>query len=116
MKIYSPLGRLKLGRLQQQQKYQKLIDIECIVAAPLLLPPADDVNDDAPVCYICLDNGPDESGQPIRRDCSCRGTDSGFAHLSCLAKFAEQESPCLSLFDCLCKPHELTEAYHLPED
>jgi len=92
MKICSTIGRLKLGRLQQQQKYQKLIDIECIVATPLLLPPADDVNDDAPVCYICLDNGPDESGQPIRRDCSCRGSDCGFAHISCLAKFAEQKT------------------------
>ena len=91
MKICSSIGRLKLGRLQPQ-KYQKLIDIECIVSTPLLLPPADDVNDDAPVCYICLDNGPDESGQPIRRDCSCRGSDCGFAHISCLAKFAEQKT------------------------
>ena len=94
MKIYS-LGRLKFGRLQPQKyQYQKLddIDIECIVATPLLLPPADDVNNDAPVCYICLDNGPDESGQPIRRDCSCRGADCGFAHLSCLAKFAQQKT------------------------
>jgi len=94
MKIYSPLGCLKFGRLQQQ-KYQKLVDIECI-ATPIsglsISSSADDVNDDAPVCYICLDNGPDESGQPIRRDCSCRGSDCGFAHISCLAKFAEQKT------------------------
>jgi len=91
MKICSSIGRLKLGRLQPQ-KYQKLIDIECLDATPLLLPPADDVNDDAPVCYICLDNGPDEGGQPIRRDCSCRGSDCGFAHLSCLVEYAKQKT------------------------
>jgi hypothetical protein len=45
------------------------------------------------VCYLCLDGGVDESsGQPLRRDCACRGTDAGFVHLSCLAGYAETKS------------------------
>jgi hypothetical protein len=40
-------------------------------------------------CYLCLD---DLAGQPLRRDCACRGTDAGFVHLSCLAKFAAAKS------------------------
>eukprot|EP00579_Thalassiosira_antarctica_P016053 CAMPEP_0201926904 /NCGR_PEP_ID=MMETSP0903-20130614/17258_1 /ASSEMBLY_ACC=CAM_ASM_000552 /TAXON_ID=420261 /ORGANISM="Thalassiosira antarctica, Strain CCMP982" /LENGTH=157 /DNA_ID=CAMNT_0048464923 /DNA_START=202 /DNA_END=671 /DNA_ORIENTATION=+ len=43
-------------------------------------------------CLICLTEGPDESGQPLRRDCSCRGESSGFIHLSCLVKYAEQKA------------------------
>ena len=43
------------------------------------------------VCYLCLDGG-DESGQPLRRDCACRGTDAGFVHLSCLTDYAEIKS------------------------
>jgi len=35
-----------------------------------------------PHCLICSEEGTDESGEPLRRDCSCRGSDSGFAHLS----------------------------------
>mmetsp|Transcript_28535 Transcript_28535/g.60220 ORF Transcript_28535/g.60220 Transcript_28535/m.60220 type:complete len:457 (+) Transcript_28535:36-1406(+) len=41
-------------------------------------------------CWICLEEGPNELGQPIARDCSCRG-DSGFAHLNCLVQYAEQK-------------------------
>jgi hypothetical protein len=44
---------------------------------------------DEQVCYLCLDTGTD---QPLRRDCSCRGTDAGFVHLSCLAGFAAVKS------------------------
>ena len=36
------------------------------------------------VCYLCLDGGADDAGQPLRRDCACRGTDAGFVHLACL--------------------------------
>ena len=50
------------------------------------------VDDSAPVCYLCLDGGADESDQPLRRDCACRGTDAGFVHLSCLVGFAETKS------------------------
>ena len=42
-------------------------------------------------CWICLEEGPDENGQPLRRDCSCRG-DSGYMHVSCVVRYAEQKS------------------------
>ena len=45
----------------------------------------------APSCWICLEEGPDETGAPLVRDCSCRGS-AGFAHLSCLVKYAETQS------------------------
>ena len=38
-------------------------------------------------CWICLEEGADEKGQPLRRDCSCRG-DSGYMHVSCVARYA----------------------------
>jgi hypothetical protein len=47
---------------------------------------------EAAVCYLCLDGGDDEAGQPMRRDCACRGTDAGFVHLSCLTNYAETKS------------------------
>ena len=38
-------------------------------------------NDDGEaVCYLCLDGGVDDAGQPLRRDCACRGSDAGFVH------------------------------------
>ncbi|KAL7475987.1 hypothetical protein ACHAW6_001880 [Cyclotella cf. meneghiniana] len=43
-------------------------------------------------CWICLDNLPNEFGQNPVRDCSCRGDDAGYAHLSCIIKYAEQKS------------------------
>ena len=45
----------------------------------------------APSCWICLEEGPDDTGAPLVRDCSCRGS-AGFAHLSCLVKYAETQS------------------------
>ncbi len=50
--------------------------------------PDDDA--DVPCCWLCLEEGPDESGKPLVRDCSCRGT-SSFAHLSCIVGWAENE-------------------------
>jgi len=50
------------------------------------------IDDSAPVCYLCLDADADDDGQPLRRDCACRGTDAGFVHLSCLVGFAETKS------------------------
>eukprot|EP00985_Skeletonema_marinoi_P023698 scaffold15916_cov67-Skeletonema_marinoi.AAC.2 len=44
--------------------------------------------EDIPSCWLCLEEGPDEGGAPLVRDCSCRGS-SGFAHLSCIVKYAE---------------------------
>ncbi len=42
-------------------------------------------------CWICLEEGPDDSGAPLVRDCSCRGH-SGVAHLQCLVQYAESKS------------------------
>ena len=42
-------------------------------------------------CWLCLEEGPDESGKPLVRDCSCRGS-SGVAHISCIIKYAKSES------------------------
>lgn len=45
------------------------------------------------VCYLCLDGGVDDDvGQPLQRDCACRGSDAGFVHLKCLAGFAASKS------------------------
>jgi len=49
-------------------------------------------DDGAAVCYLCLGGGDDEDGQPLRRDCACRGTDAGFFHLECLVKYAASKS------------------------
>ena len=55
---------------------------------------SDDVNalSEAAVCYLCLDGGSDETDQPLRRDCACRGKDAGFVHLACLASYAIAKS------------------------
>jgi hypothetical protein len=50
-------------------------------------------DDGVAVCYLCLGGGADDNnGQPLRRDCACRGTDAGFVHLACLADYAETKS------------------------
>ena len=41
-------------------------------------------------CWLCLD-AQHESEQPLRRDCSCRGT-GGFAHLPCIVDYGKQYS------------------------
>lgn len=43
---------------------------------------------DGASCWLCLEEGPDEEGAPLVRNCSCRGC-SGFAHLPCIIKYAE---------------------------
>ena len=42
------------------------------------------------ICWLCLD-AQHESEQPLRRDCSCRGT-GGFAHLPCIVDYGKQYS------------------------
>jgi hypothetical protein len=46
------------------------------------------------ICFICLE-GDDEddttTGEPLVRNCSCRGDSAGFAHMSCMVKYAEQK-------------------------
>jgi hypothetical protein len=50
------------------------------------------IGDGESVCYLCLGGDLDDDGQPLRRDCACRGTDAGFVHLSCLAGYAATKS------------------------
>jgi len=50
--------------------------------------PAPRADDEGASCWICLEEGPDENGQPLARDCSCRGN-SGFAHLTCTVNCTE---------------------------
>ena len=47
-----------------------------------------DSTSSSPSCWLCLGEGPDASGMPLVRNCSCRGS-SGFAHLSCMIRYAE---------------------------
>ncbi len=42
-------------------------------------------------CWLCLEEGPHESGEPLVRDCSCRGS-AGVAHISCIINYAQSES------------------------
>jgi hypothetical protein len=47
--------------------------------------------EDGATCYFCLDNGLDDAGQPLMRDCSCQGdSTAGFAHQSCIIQYAQQ--------------------------
>mmetsp|Transcript_24983 Transcript_24983/g.38322 ORF Transcript_24983/g.38322 Transcript_24983/m.38322 type:complete len:432 (+) Transcript_24983:76-1371(+) len=46
--------------------------------------------DETPECWLCHEEGPDASGKPLVRDCSCRGS-TGFAHLSCIVGYAEYQ-------------------------
>ena len=43
-------------------------------------------------CYICLEDGPDEAGQPLIRACSCRGETSAGYHLSCIISYAKAKT------------------------
>mmetsp|Transcript_13870 Transcript_13870/g.31815 ORF Transcript_13870/g.31815 Transcript_13870/m.31815 type:complete len:501 (+) Transcript_13870:101-1603(+) len=47
---------------------------------------------DGPPCWICLDCGPSPDGELPRRDCSCRGETSGFAHTQCLKEYADKKT------------------------
>ena len=42
-------------------------------------------------CWICLEEEADDSGEPLRRDCSCRGG-SGWAHVACLVEYSKEKS------------------------
>jgi len=47
-------------------------------------------HEDLPHCWICLEEGPNNLGQPLRRDCA-RGF-GGYAHLSCLTGYAQHKA------------------------
>ena len=54
--------------------------------------PGSETRGEVPSCVICMCEDPDEYGQPLRRDCSCRGEDSGFVHFSCIVEYAKTKS------------------------
>lgn len=59
------------------------------------------------MCYFCLGEEEDEEGEPLVRDCACRGDSAGFAHLSCLVTYAEQKSrAAYTSFDAFIEPFE----------
>jgi hypothetical protein len=43
-------------------------------------------------CWICLDDEADQYGKSPVRDCSCKGDDAGFAHVSCIVEYARRKS------------------------
>ena len=43
-------------------------------------------------CWICLSDEPDDNDKLPVRDCSCKDTDAGYAHISCLINYAKQQS------------------------
>lgn len=43
-------------------------------------------------CWICLEDGPDEAGEPLVRDCACRGETSAGYHISCIIKYATSKT------------------------
>jgi hypothetical protein len=45
---------------------------------------------DSAACYICLEEGADDEGMPLMRDCSCCGS-AGFVHLTCIAEAAKHK-------------------------
>ena len=80
----------KQWKCRQYRRCKECIDIaiqQDTIKKPFSYDDVVDDDDDAPSCWICLSSGLDKDGNPIRRDCSCRGTDSGYAHTSCLIKY-----------------------------
>lgn len=87
-----------------QLQLPKIAPITCTINIHLLLRAMATGNDvsrigegqlggvDVPHCWICHEEGTNELGEPLRRDCSCRGSDAGYAHLSCLVKYAKQKT------------------------
>ena len=78
------LSRDDFSKKQWQQKQHQRRCKECIAANnPLQL--------ERPSCWICLGEGPDDVGLPLRRECSCRGS-SGHCHLKCVVKYAQAKT------------------------
>ena len=69
-------------------------------------------DDGAAVCYLCLDGGDDDAGQPLRRDCACRGSDAGFVHHSCLTNYAATKSEQARGVDDFVKPWRVCPSCH----
>mmetsp|Transcript_23653 Transcript_23653/g.51255 ORF Transcript_23653/g.51255 Transcript_23653/m.51255 type:complete len:333 (-) Transcript_23653:626-1624(-) len=59
-----------------------MIDLEAGITDPPTAPTG-------ATCWICLEEGPDGGGEPLMRDCACRGQSAGYAHISCVVKYAQ---------------------------
>ena len=62
----------------------------CLVVAEFYLPKKIPKTPDA-CCWICLDDKPEENGEPLVRTCACRGG-GGYCHFNCIYKYAEQKN------------------------
>lgn len=69
---------------------------------------ASNAADDAPCCWLCHEEG--QSGKPLVRKCSCRGS-TGFAHLSCIVDYAEYQGKKALLNDNLAE--SITKAFDI---
>ena len=68
------------------------VDVSTDVIDSCSAPSSNNVsNEDESSCWICLDDGADEGGNPLVRDCSCRGS-LGLVHLSCLIEYAKHKT------------------------
>jgi hypothetical protein len=81
------------GKKSKGTKKKELSDTEKASQDDVVKQPSSSANEEHDaMCYVCHGTGADESGQPLRRDCACRGTDAGFFHLACLTGFAASKS------------------------
>lgn len=46
---------------------------------------------DGPLCWVCAEGSSRTRSRKLVRGCACRGTDAGFAHLSCLVQAARHD-------------------------
>ena len=63
-------------------------------------------------CWICLEDGPDDKGEPLVRDCACRGETSAGYHLSCIIDYAKVKTN--EAIDLLENQQQVVEAVNEP--
>ena len=63
-------------------------------------------------CWICLEDGPDDNGEPLVRDCSCRGETSAGYHLSCIIDYAKVKTN--EAIDLREQQHKVVDAVNEP--
>ena len=63
-------------------------------------------------CWICLEDGPDDNGEPLVRDCACRGETSAGYHVSCIIDYAKVKTN--QAIDLREKKQKVVDAVHEP--
>ena len=63
-------------------------------------------------CWICLEDGPDDDGEPLVRNCACRGETSAGYHVSCIIDYARVKTN--EAIDLREKEHKVVEATDEP--